>query len=407
MASNERRVVVTGLGNVSAIGNTMAEAWTTIEKGGCGIAEIENFDVGRLTFKNGGQVRNFDAERTLTRGEARQMDRFCQLAMVAAMEAVADSGLGAGVLATPESGVILGTGAGGQLTLDEGFKGLYAQDNIRLHPLTIPRYMANAATCQISMKYGMTGPSFTVSTACSSSNHAIGQAFHLIRSGMLDRAITGGSECPFSWGHLCAWSSMRVVSPDLCRPFSLGRRGMILGEGAGILMLEEESAARARGAKIYGEIAGFGMSADAHHLVKPLPESAARAMRLALDDAKVDGEAVTYINAHGTATPVNDREETKAIRMALGSASETVAVSSTKSAHGHGLGAASALEAVVTCMAVHTGVLPATVNFDEPDPDCDLDIIVNQPREGKVDVALSNSFAFGGLNAVLAFRRYS
>ncbi len=407
MTGNERRVVITGLGSISAVGSNIAEAWQTFENGGCGVTKIDNFDTSRLNFSNGAQVKNFDPEKTLARSEVHQMDRFSQMAVVSAQEAVADCGLDQDALEGPKSGIILGTAGGGQMALDEGFLRIYGSDNSRLHPLTIPRFMPNAAVCQISIKFGITGPSFAVCTACSSSNHAIGQAFHLIRSGSLDRAITGGSDCPFSWGHLCAWNSMNVVSPDVCRPFAAGRNGMILGEGAGILVLEEEDAARARGAKIYGEVIGFGMSADAHHLVKPFAEGAARAIRFALEDGKINADEVTYVNAHGTATRINDQEETNAIRLALGPAAEYIAVSSTKSAHGHGLGAAGAIEAVATCIALYKGVLPATVNYDAPDPNCDLDIVVNEPREAKVNVALSNSFAFGGLNAVVAFRSYS
>jgi nodulation protein E len=407
MTKGERRVVITGLGVISAIGHSVDAFWQTIEAGGCGIAPITSVDTSRLSFTMGAEVRDFDAEASLSKADAHQMDRFAQFAMVAAREAATDSGIDLDTLASPRSGVVLGTSAAGQATLDASFKSLYGDDNHRLHPLTVPRYMPNAAASHISMHFGLMGPSYTMCTACSSSNHAIGNAFWLIRSGILDAAFTGGSDAQFNLGNLSAWSSMRVVSPDVCRPFAAGRNGMILGEGGGILLLEEAESARARGAKIYGEIVGFGMSADAHHLVKPLPNGAALAISSALADGGVTADMVSYVNAHGTGTPLNDKEETKTIRLGLGSAAEKVAVSSTKSSHGHGLGVAGALEAVATAMAVHKGVLPPTVNFDEPDPECDLDVVANEPREATVDVALSNSFAFGGLNAVIAFRRYS
>jgi len=265
--------------------------------------------------------------------------------------------------------------------------------------------MANAGASHISMEFGITGPSFTISTACSSAAHAIGQAFLMVRTGATELALTGGSEAPFSLGILKAWEAMRVVSPDTCRPFSKDRRGMILGEGAGMLVLEPLEAARARGARIHAEIVGFGMSADACHITQPSAEGAARAMRAALRNANLSSEQIGYINAHGTATPANDPTETAAIRAVFGAHANKLAVSSTKSMHGHALGAAAALECIATLFALRDGVLPPTVNYTEPDPDCDLDVIPNQAREAQVEYAISNSFAFGGLNAVLALRK--
>jgi nodulation protein E len=255
------------------------------------------------------------------------------------------------------------------------------------------------------MEFSITGPSYTISTACSSAAHAIGQAFWMIRSGAAPLAITGGSEAPFSFGILKAWEAMRVVSPDTCRPFSKDRRGMVLGEGAGMLILEPMEAARARGARIYGEVVGFGMSADAAHITQPSAEGAARAMRAALGDSGLQPDEIGYINAHGTGTAANDPTETAAIRAVFGKHAEKLAISSTKSMHGHALGAAAALEAAGTVLALRDGVLPPTANYNEPDPDCDLDVIPNQARQAQVECALSSSFAFGGLNAVLAFRR--
>ncbi len=333
------------------------------------------------------------------------MDRFAQFALIAAREAVESSG----IEWTPElranSAIVTGSCVGGQCAQDAGFLQLYKLAQSRVHPLTIPKTMANAGASHISMEFGITGPSFTVSTACASSAHAIGQAYWLLRNGGADLAITGGSEAPFSLGLLKAWEAMRVVSPDTCRPFSKDRRGMILGEGAAMFVLEPMEAAQARGARILAEIVGLGMSADASHITQPSMEGAARAMRAALRDAGIAPEQVGYINAHGTATPANDPTETAAIRAVFGAHADRLAVSSTKSMHGHALGAAAALECLATVIALRDGFLPPTVNFTEPDPQCDLDVIPNQARRAEVEYALSNSFAVGGLNAVLALKK--
>jgi nodulation protein E len=294
---------------------------------------------------------------------------------------------------------------GGQTTEDEGFVNLYRKNIPRVNPLTIPRTMENAAASRISLETGVVGPTYTVSTACSSSNHAIGQAFWMVRSGAAQMAIAGGSEAVFSLGFLKAWEAMRVVSPDTCRPFSRDRKGLILGEGGAMLVLERLDAARARGVKIFGELVGFGMSSDAYHITQPSADGAARAMRACLLDAGMEAEQIGYINAHGTATQANDATETAAIRKVFGAHADKLAVSSTKSMHGHALGAAGALEAVATLLALDRGLLPPTANFNEPDPACDLDVVPNQARRAQAEYALSNSFAFGGLNAVLAFRR--
>jgi nodulation protein E len=295
---------------------------------------------------------------------------------------------------------------GGKSSEDEGFQNLYLLHKPRVNPLTIARTMANAGASCISMDTGICGPTYTISTACSSANHALGQAFWMVRDGMVELAVTGGSEAPFSLGHLKAWEAMRVVAPDTCRPFSKDRRGMILGEGGAMLVLEPLEAAQARGARIHAEIVGFGMSSDAHHLTQPSVEGPARAIRAALADGGLAPEQIGYINAHGTATLANDPTEVAAIRAALGAHAERLAISSTKSMHGHALGAAGAIEGVATALALREGVLPPTANFTTPDPLCDLDVVPNQARRGEVECALSNSFAFGGLNAVLAFRRW-
>jgi nodulation protein E len=267
--------------------------------------------------------------------------------------------------------------------------------------------MSNAAASHISMEFGVTGATFTISTACSSANHAMGQAFWLIRQGTLDVAIAGGSEAPISYGNLCAWETMRVVSPDTCRPFSKDRTGMVLGEGGAMFVMEELERAKARGARIYAEVVGFGMSADAHHLTMPLAAGASKAMKDAIRDGGLAPEQVGYVNAHGTATQANDKMETDAIRLTFGDHADKLAISSTKSMTGHSLGAAGAIEAAATVLGLHHKILPPTANFNEVDPECDLDVIPNASRAGEVEAALSNSFAFGGLNAVLAFKSWN
>ena len=396
------RVVITGLGMISALGRNAPENWEALAKGRSGIAPIEAVDVSGLKFKNGAEVRGFNPEEHSLKPEF--LDRFAQFAAVAAREAVQQSGLSFTSALGERAAVITGSCVGGQDTSDSGFVELYRKNNPRVNPMTIPRTMANAGASQISTEFGIHGPVYTISTACSSSNHAVGQAFWLVRSGAVDAAITGGSEAPFSFGLLKAWEAMRVVSPDTCRPFSRDRKGLVLGEGAAMLVLESLDRAQARGAEILGEIVGFGMSSDAGHITKPSAEGAAMAMRAALRDAAIEPEQIGYINAHGTGTPLNDSTETQAIKLALVEHAKNVAVSSTKSMHGHALGAAGALEAVATVLALKHGILPPTANFNEPDPECELDVIPNQAREQKVGYAMSNSFAFGGLNAVLVFR---
>ncbi|HEV2445713.1 MAG TPA: beta-ketoacyl-[acyl-carrier-protein] synthase family protein [Candidatus Sulfopaludibacter sp.] len=399
-----RRVAITGMGAICGIGRTVAEFAESLRQGRCGIAPIESADMSQLRFQNGAEVRGYSHQPYFEDRRADFMDRFAQFAVIAAREAVAD----AGVEWTPESremtAIVTGSCVGGQSTEDIGFHEVYRLGHNRVHPLTIPKTMANAGASHISMEFGITGPSFTISTACSSAGHAIGQAYTMVRSGVCDLALTGGSEAPFSFGILKAWEAMRVVSPDTCRPFSKDRRGMILGEGAAMLVLEPLESARARGARIHAEIVGFGMSADACHITQPSADGAARSMRAALRDAGLAPEQIGYINAHGTATPANDPTETAAIRAAFGAHAGRLAVSSTKSMHGHALGAAAALECLATVLALRDGILPPTANYNEPDPECDLDVIPNQSRCARVEYALSNSFAFGGLNAVLVLR---
>jgi nodulation protein E len=400
----ERRVAVTGIGVISSLGLDTQSFWDAVSHGRCGIRPMQLIDRTQLRFQNGAEVPDYDPTIWFDSKDIGLLDRFAQFGVIAAREAVKDSGLEWNRELGDRTAIITGSCVGGQTTEDEGFVGLYKNATNRVNPFTIPRTMGNAAASRISLEMGIVGPTYTVSTACSSANHAIGQAFWMVRRGLVDLAISGGSEAVFSMGFLKAWEAMRVVAPDTCRPFSKDRRGLILGEGGAMLILEPLEAARARGAKIYAELAGFGMSSDAHHITQPSPDGAARAIRTALADGGMAVEQIGYINAHGTATPANDATECTAIRSVFGSHADRLAVSSTKSMHGHALGAAGAIEAAATLMALRCGILPPTANYTTPDPACDLDVIPNEPRQARVEAALSNSFAFGGLNAVLAFR---
>jgi nodulation protein E len=300
---------------------------------------------------------------------------------------------------------------GGATTFDSGYFSLYAKQATRLHPFTIPKIMHNAATSQICMEFGAQGPSFTTATACSSAGHAIGEAFHLIKFGLADLVLTGGTDAPITFGMIRCWESVRVLAPgngdpsQACRPFSADREGLVIGEGAAMILLEEFEHAQQRGAKIFGEIAGYGLSSDAGHITQPSVDGPARAMRMALAEASVNPEEVDYINAHGTGTRVNDVTETQVIKRVFGEHAHRVAISSTKSMHGHTMGSTGAIELVATIQATDRGVIPPTANYRQPDPECDLDYVPNQARERAVRIAMSNSFAFGGLNAVLLVRR--
>jgi nodulation protein E len=414
-----RRVAITGMGAISALGRTAEEFWDALAAGRSGIRPLEGIATP-LRFSQGAQVPGYDPTAHFDPKEIDLLDRFAQFGAVAAREAVAQAGAAElwrndvlgnnarnGAEMRARTAIVTGCCVGGQETEDGQFEELYRNSNPRVHPMTIPRIMGNAAASRISVEMGVTGPVYNISTACSSSNHAIGNAFWMVRHGTAEMAIAGGSEAIFSLGFLKAWEAMRVVSPDTCRPFSKDRRGMILGEGGAMLVLEPLDAAQARGARVYAEIAGFGMSSDAHHITQPSSDGPARAIRAALQDAAVAPEQIGYINAHGTGTPANDATETAAIRAVFEGHADKLAVSSTKSMHGHTLGAAGALEAVATVMALDHGVLPPTANFTTPDPACDLDVIPNVARAAQVEWAMSNSFAFGGLNAVLVFRRVS
>jgi nodulation protein E len=400
------RVVITGMGAVTPLGHDAGATWSALRQGRSAIGPITALPRDALRFGIAAEVRDFDPRAHFDDKKLILLDRVSQFALVAAREAIAQSGID---FARDELGentaVVIGTGVGGENTNDEASRRMYGENNPRLHPLTIVRLMANAPACQISIEHGLRGPSFATVSACASANHAIAQAFHMVRSGVADAAVTGGTEACLTLGAMRAWEAMRVLADDTCRPFSKQRRGLVLGEGAAVFVLETLERANARGATILAELAGAGMSADAGDIVFPSERGAAMAMRRALDDAGLAPDAIDYINAHGTATPANDPTETRAIRRTFGAHADALAVSSTKSMHGHALGAAGAIELVATIGALRDGLVPPTANFVDPDPECDLDYVPNTAREIEVRAALSNSFAFGGLNAVLALRR--
>jgi len=406
-----KRVVITGLGCITPIGANIPEFQSSLFAGRTGIAEfglLPEAVEGQngIRFNQMAQVHGFDPDQHLSTGVVTATNRTTQFAVVAAREAVKQSGLMAHY-APEDIAIILGCSCGGRSSEEVETAKLYYR-NARVHPLTVTRTMASAGGSHISIDLGITGPVLNLSTACASSTHALGSAFHMVRSGMAEAAITGGHEAPLTFGFLRAWDSMRVVSPTSCRPFSADRDGMTLGEGAGMMVLESLDSALARNATIFAEVVGFGMSADAHHITQPQSDGAALAMRKALKDAGASPNEVAYINAHGTGTQANDAVEAQAIHKLFGDRAAKIPVSSTKSLHGHSIGATGALEAIATVLALHTGSLPFNAGVTTIDPTIDLDIILNEPRpiDDSRDIALSNSLAFGGLNAVVALRRY-
>lgn len=399
-----RRVVITGAGSINALGHSAVETLSAMREGRSGIGPLEFRDVERLAIRIGGQVRGYREEEHFSRSELALFDRFTQFALLAAREAMAQSGLVIDEALALRAGAIIGTSGGGLHTQDENYRLVYEEGKNRVHPFIVPRLMNNAAASQISMAFGLKGPTYCVATACSSSNHAIGQAFHMIRSGMTDVMLTGGSESMLVFGGIKAWEGLRVMSKDACRPFSRTRNGMVQGEGAAVFVLEEFGAARARGAPILAEIAGFAMTSDAADIVMPSQDGAARAIEGALRDARMAPEEVGYINAHGTGTAANDKTECAAVRQIFGAHADRLMISSTKSMHGHLIGGTGAVELLACILALRDGVIAPTIGYEEPDPDCDLDVVPNVARERPVTAALSNAFAFGGLNAVLALR---
>ncbi|WP_299355642.1 beta-ketoacyl-[acyl-carrier-protein] synthase family protein [uncultured Shimia sp.] len=400
-----KRVVITGAGTINALGQTVAETYAAMKEGRCGIGPLEMTDVDRLAIKIGGQVKGFEAEGRFNRQQIALYDRFTQFALVAAREAIAQSGLEFSGELAAKSGVVLGTSGGGMQTLDENYRSVYEEGKNRVHPFVVPKLMNNAAASHISMEFNLKGPSFTVATACASSNHAMSQAFQLVRTGMAPVMISGGTESMLCFGGIKAWEGLRVMSKDACRPFSANRNGMVQGEGAGVFVFEDYDHAKARGAEILAEVIGFAMTSDASDIVMPSKQGAARAISGALADAKINAEEVGYINAHGTGTAANDKTECAAVADVFGPHADNLMISSTKSMHGHLIGGTGAVELLACIMALREGVIAPTISYDEPDPECALDVVPNEARDADVTVALSNAFAFGGLNAVLALRK--
>ncbi len=400
-----KRVVITGAGTINSLGKSVAQTMEAMREGRCGIGELEFRDVERLSTRIGGQVKEYNAEDHFNRQQISLYDRFTQFTLLAASEAIGQSGLTfAGELAA-KAGVVLGTAGGGVSTWDDNYRAVYEDGKNRVHPFVVPKLMNNAAASHVSMAYNLKGPSFTVSTACASSNHAMSQAFQMVRTGISPVMITGGSESMLCFGGVKAWEGLRVMSRDACRPFSANRNGMVQGEGAGLFVFEEYEHARARGADILVEVVGFAMTSDASDIVMPSKQGAARAIKGALNDAGLNGSEVGYVNAHGTGTAANDRTECAAVADAFGAHADKLMLSSTKSMHGHLIGATGAVELLACIMALRDGIIAPTIGYEEPDPDCALDVVPNEAREAKVDVALSNAFAFGGLNAVLALKK--
>lgn len=401
-----RRVVLTGQGAICALGRGAPEIMAAMREGRSGIGPLEFQDVDRLSIAIGGQIRGYAPEEHFGRQELVLYDPFTQFALLAAREAMAQSGLEITEELSERSGVVLGTSGGGLQTQDENYRLVYQEGKNRVHPFVVPRLMNNAAASHVSMAHDLQGPTYTVATACASSNHAMGQALNLIRAGQADVVLTGGSESMLCFGGIKAWEGLRVMSKDGCRPFSLNRNGMVQGEGAAVFVFEEYEHARARGAEILAEISGFAMTSDASDIVTPNKMGAVRAMRGALRDAGLTPEAIGYINAHGTGTTANDRTECAAVREVFGTAADALMISSTKSMHGHLIGGTGAVELLACVMALREGVIAPTINHDTPDPECDLDVVPNVARERRVGAVMSNAFAFGGLNAVLVLRAF-
>ncbi|QYX55317.1 beta-ketoacyl-[acyl-carrier-protein] synthase family protein [Roseovarius sp. SCSIO 43702] len=400
-----KRVVITGAGTINALGHDVPSTLEAMREGRCGIGQLEMRDVERLGIRIGGQIKGFEPETVFNRQQLALYDKFTQFTMVAAREAIAQSGLSFEGDLGMRAGIVLGNSGGGMCTIDENYRVLYEEGKNRIHPFVVPRFMNNAAASHVAMEFGLMGPSFVVSTACASSNHAMAQAFQMVHGGVSPVMVTGGSETILCFGGVKAWEGLRVMSRDACRPFSANRNGMVQGEGAGIFVFEELEHARARGAEILAEVIGFAMSSDAADIVMPSRAGAARAISGALRDARINPEEVGYINAHGTGTAANDKTESAAVSEVFGPHADKLMMSSTKSMHGHLIGGTGAVELLACIMAVRDGVIAPTIGYEEPDPECALDCVPNEAREAQVDVALSNAFAFGGFNAVLALRR--
>jgi nodulation protein E len=407
-----RRVVITGVGVFASVGKNAEVFFKNLLEARSAVRRICQFDPSTLTVQIAAEVPDYNPADYFSAKRLDLLDRFSQFGLLAAQEAMTSSGIEVREEERPRFGVVSGTGMAGVNTLDSGYFSLYANQATRLHPFTIPRMMHNAATSQTCMEFGAQGPSFTIATACSSSGHAIGEAFHLIKYGRADIMLTGGCEAPITYGMIRAWESVRVLATGngdpsrACRPFSADREGFVMGEGAAMFLLEDLEHAKNRGARILAEISGYGLSSDAGHITQPSIEGPARAVLMALEEAGVAPHEVDYINAHGTGTRLNDATETQVVKRVFGEHARKLAMSSTKSMHGHTMGATGAIELAATIMATERGLIPPTANYTQPDPECDLDYVPNEARERPIRVAISNSFAFGGLNAVLLVRKF-
>lgn len=401
------RVVITGLGAISALGHDLTSFWKMLEAGQSAIKPLD-FPMEDVKISLGATTSNFNPEKYFSESELTILDRYSQFSVIAAQEAARDASLVYGENILTNAATIIGSACGGKHTDEATYHQLYKQKRKRprAHPLTIPKGMPSAAASMVSVHLGIKGPAFGVSSACASGSHAFIQGMTMIQSGMVDVALVGASDAPFTYGLLKSWDALRVATNDTCRPFCFDRSGMVLGEGAGMMVLESEEHARRRGARIYAEIAGCGMTSDAGHITRPDVAGITKAINLAMRHAEIMPGDVDYINAHGTATPANDVVETQAIHKAFGEHSKKLAISSTKSMHGHALGASSALELIATILAMHHSVIPPTANFTSADEECDLDYVPNVARPQDISIALSNSFAFGGLNAVIALKKY-
>ena len=410
-----RRVVVTGLGAITPVGNTAAAFWEGLVAGRSGIGRITQFDPAGFDSQIAGEVKDFDPSPHIPAKDLRRMERFVQFAVCASRMAVDDASLDMSREDPYRVGVLVGSGIGSLRIVEEQHQVYMEKGPGKITPFLIPMLIANMAPGQISISLGVKGPNSCVATACATGNHAIGDSFKIIQRGDADVMVAGGSEScitPLGVGGFCALKALsrRNDEPQRAsRPFDLKRDGFVIGEGCGVVILEEAERATRRGARIYAEVVGYAMTGDAYHMTAPAPdgEGAAQAMRLALKDAKLRPEEVTYINAHGTSTPLNDKTETMAIKAVFGAHAKRLMVSSTKSMTGHLLGATGGIEAIATVKAIHHGVVPPTINYEEPDPECDLDYVPNQARQAAVTAALSNSLGFGGHNATLAFRKFT
>ena len=398
------RVVITGAGTINALGGSVLETLHAMREGQLGIGPLQMRDLDRLSVKIGAQIKDFDPETHFDRQKLALYDRVTQLVLLASREAMAQSGLEITEELSETTGVVLGTAAGGMNTWDDNFRSVYEEGKNRVHPFVVPKLMTNAAASHLSMAHNIKGPSLTVSTACASSNHAIGLAFQMVRSGMARAMLAGGGDAMLTFGGIKAWEGLRVMSKTACRPFSANRSGMVQGEGAGVFVLETYEGAKARGAEILAELIGFSMTSDAGDIVMPNQQGAVRAIRGALRDARLDPQDIGYINAHGTGTAANDKTECAAVTEVFGAHAPALMMSSTKSMHGHLIGGTGAVELLACLMALRDGVIAPTIGYEQPDPNCALDVVPNVARQAKVTATLSNAFAFGGMNAVLALK---